>query len=64
VTVAEDQYEDIINSPSAWLIAEDDGAAENSMDRELKTTNSARQIKALVEQVKGHRSFPKNMIVD
>ncbi|KAL4268439.1 RAD50-interacting protein 1 [Pleurotus pulmonarius] len=46
----EQQYNEIISSPDAWQIA-DDGADDKSRHIDLKTTNSARQLKALVEQV-------------
>ena len=52
--VVEDQFDDIINVPTAWLIADDE---TDAVDQDLKTTNSARQVKSLVEQVKG-RSYP------
>lgn len=52
-TVAEDQYNEIIGAPDAWLIADDDGNEDRSIDPELRPTNSARRIKALVEQVTG-----------
>lgn len=49
---AMDQYVEIISSQDAWLIADDSGdAEETTIDRELKPTNSARRVKALVEQV-------------
>ena len=51
-----DQYFDIISASDAWLIADDDGEEERSSrtaDHELRPTNSARRIKALVEQVTG-----------
>lgn len=53
--VATDQYMEIISSQDAWLIAEDSTEAEEEspIDRELKPTNSARRVKALVEQVTG-----------
>ena len=54
--VAMDQYFEIISSPDAWLIADDDGEDETDTrpaDRELRPTNSARRVKALVEQVTG-----------
>ncbi|KAF9821810.1 hypothetical protein IEO21_00240 [Rhodonia placenta] len=48
-----DQYMNIISAPDAWLIANDYGADEDDVvsDPELKPTNSARRVKALVEQV-------------
>lgn len=53
--VAIDQYMNIISAPDAWLIANDYGADEDDVvsDPELKPTNSARRVKALVEQVTG-----------
>ncbi|OBZ79146.1 RAD50-interacting protein 1, partial [Grifola frondosa] len=50
--VAMDQYMDVISAPDAWHIAndgEDDDATV--IDRDLRPTNSARRVKALVEQV-------------
>ncbi|KAJ7596730.1 TIP-1 family-domain-containing protein [Mycena floridula] len=47
----EDQYQEIISSPDAWQLADDDPTADASTSRDLKTTNSARRVKALVEQV-------------
>ncbi|KAG9223134.1 hypothetical protein CCMSSC00406_0000177 [Pleurotus cornucopiae] len=46
----EQQYNEIISSSDAWQIA-DDGEDDKSRHYDLKTTNSARQLKALVEQV-------------
>ncbi|KAG2156521.1 RINT-1 family protein [Suillus bovinus] len=57
---AEDQYHEIISSPDAWIIVDDDSndTEEHKLSRsELKATNSARRIKALVEQVTD-RYFP------
>lgn len=51
-----DQYLDIISASDAWLIAdEDDDAGHDPLvaERELRPTNSARRVKALVEQVTG-----------
>ncbi|KAH7927393.1 hypothetical protein BV22DRAFT_1085155 [Leucogyrophana mollusca] len=53
---AEDQYHEIISAPDAWLIADDEGndSDEHPNSRgtgDLRATNSARRIKALVEQV-------------
>ena len=55
LVVAMDQYMEIITSQDAWLIADDSGEGdeETTIDRDLKPTNSARQVKALVEQVTG-----------
>ena len=55
LVVALDQYMQIISAQDAWLIADDseDADEESSIDRELKPTNSARRVKALVEQVTG-----------
>lgn len=50
--VAEDQYNEIISAPDAWLVA-DEAGEDVSSDHELRPTNSARRIKALVEQVTG-----------
>ena len=53
--VAEDQYHEIISAPDAWLVADEAGEDTNS-ECELRSTNSARRIKALVEQVTGRFS--------
>ncbi|KZT06301.1 uncharacterized protein LAESUDRAFT_653786 [Laetiporus sulphureus 93-53] len=48
-----DQYIEIISASDAWLIADDEGDTEDAIvtDRDLRPTNSARRVKALVEQV-------------
>lgn len=52
--VAMDQYIEIISAADAWLIADETVEDEEGVvDRELKPTNSARRVKALVEQVTG-----------
>ncbi|KAI0757326.1 RINT-1 family protein [Daedaleopsis nitida] len=51
---AMDQYFEIISTPDAWLIADDDGEDNGDArptDRDLRPTNSARRAQALVEQV-------------
>ncbi|KAG1754984.1 RINT-1 family protein [Suillus paluster] len=53
---AEDQYHEIISASDAWVIVDDDSndSDEYKLSRsvpELKATNSARRIKALIEQV-------------
>ena len=50
--VAEDQYQEIISAPDAWLVA-DEASEDTNSGLELRSTNSARRIKALVEQVTG-----------
>lgn len=54
--VAEDQYHEIISAVDAWHIAEEEGEGneEASHLRELRSTNSARRLKALVEQITGN----------
>ncbi|KAF5374888.1 hypothetical protein D9758_000035 [Tetrapyrgos nigripes] len=47
---AEGQYHDIISSSDAWKVS-DDGPDDDSSTSELKSTNSARRIKELTEQV-------------
>ena len=51
---------EIISTQDAWLIADDSAEAqeETTIDRDLKPTNSARRVKALVEQVTGKFDFP------
>ncbi|KAG9103847.1 hypothetical protein FRC06_007525 [Ceratobasidium sp. 370] len=46
----EHQYNEIIISPDAFAFTNDDGE-ENQSQSEIKATNSARRIKALLEQV-------------
>ncbi|KAJ6574637.1 TIP-1 family-domain-containing protein [Mycena capillaripes] len=48
---AESQYHEIIGAVDAWQIAEDEGGEESGHLRELRSTSSARRLKALVEQV-------------
>jgi len=54
ILVVEDQYNDIISAPDAWLVSED---GEDGLDsRGLRPTNSARKIKSLIEQVTGSKT--------
>ncbi|KAF9015481.1 TIP-1 family-domain-containing protein [Cyathus striatus] len=46
----EDQYNDIINASDAWMVADDEADSESRF-QSLKTTNSARRIKTLIEQI-------------
>ncbi|KAF9065415.1 TIP-1 family-domain-containing protein [Rhodocollybia butyracea] len=48
---AENQYHEIITGSDAWQIADDESEEESVGGLDLKTTNSARRVKALVEQV-------------
>ncbi|KAJ7923065.1 TIP-1 family-domain-containing protein [Mycena leptocephala] len=48
---AEGQYHEIIGAVDAWHIAEDEGGEESGHLRDLRSTSSARRLKALVEQV-------------
>ena len=50
-TVVDDQYNEIISSGDAWLVAEEVNG-DNAL-HDLKPTNSSRRIKSLVEQVTG-----------
>ena len=50
-TVVDDQYNEIISSGDAWLVAEEINGDDALHD--LKPTNSSRRIKSLVEQVTG-----------
>ncbi|RXW23851.1 hypothetical protein EST38_g1999 [Candolleomyces aberdarensis] len=45
----EDQYHEIISSPDAWFVADED--EEEIVARDVRATNSARRIRALVNQV-------------
>lgn len=51
----EEQYHDIVTASDAWTIAQDEKHDDENRPAqiELKPTNSARRIKALVEQVTG-----------
>ena len=52
----ERKYFETISSQDALLFADEDGEDETETrpaDRELRPTNSARRVKALVEQVTG-----------
>jgi len=57
LTVAEDQYHEIISAPDAWVIVDDSNDSDEYKHSrsvvEIKATNSSRRIKALVEQVTG-----------
>ncbi|KAF8213543.1 TIP-1 family-domain-containing protein [Mycena galopus ATCC 62051] len=48
---AEDQYHQIISAVDAWQIAKEEDGEEAGHLRELRSTTSARRLKALVEQV-------------
>lgn len=50
-TVVEDQYDEIISSGDAWLVAEEVNGDDALHD--LKPTNSSRRVKSLIEQVTG-----------
>ncbi|TFK76768.1 hypothetical protein BDN72DRAFT_806866 [Pluteus cervinus] len=47
----EDQYLELISSADAWLIMDDNGDHEEASHSSTKVTNSARRLKALIEQV-------------
>ncbi|KAF7367286.1 hypothetical protein MSAN_00790600 [Mycena sanguinolenta] len=53
---AENQYHEIISAIDAWQIAAEEGGEEAGHLRELRSTTSARRLKALVEQVTDHYS--------
>ncbi|KAG6331170.1 hypothetical protein ID866_7919 [Astraeus odoratus] len=52
---ADDQYHEIISASDAWIIADDDLSNHEGHHRlhesDVKATNSARRVKALVEQI-------------
>ncbi|KAI6045100.1 RINT-1 family protein [Pisolithus marmoratus] len=51
---ADDQYHEIISATDAWVIVDDHSAAgefTRSDEGDIKATNSARRVKALVEQI-------------
>ncbi|KAL5535279.1 hypothetical protein ACEPAF_3373 [Sanghuangporus sanghuang] len=55
---AEDQFNDIITSPDTWHIS-DDTAAESD-ESEVRPTNSARRVKALIERITDrYRTLPR-----
>ncbi|KAJ7169459.1 TIP-1 family-domain-containing protein [Mycena filopes] len=47
----EGQYHEIISAVDAWHIADDEEGEESGHMRDLRSTSSARRLKALVEQV-------------
>ena len=47
---ADEQYHDIIGSPDAWVIVDDDDGMDS---QDYKPTISARRLKALFEQITG-----------
>ena len=53
--VVEDQYHDILSASDAWAIAEE--GEEEIVARDVKATNSARRVRALVDQVTGPSSI-------
>lgn len=53
ITVAEDQYNEIISSPDAWQVTDDGEEGISDADLDVKPTNSARRVKALIEQITG-----------
>ena len=50
--VAEDQYHDIISASDAWHLS-DDVDEETINEKDVRSTNSARRVKALIEQITG-----------
>ncbi|KAJ7785875.1 TIP-1 family-domain-containing protein [Mycena metata] len=48
---SEGQYNEIISAVDAWHIAEDEDGEESGHMQDLRSTSSARRLKALVEQV-------------
>lgn len=61
--VAEEQYNDIISAPDAWHLSDDtDDEALNEKD--VRPSNSARRVKALIEQITGtHAIIPSKSII-
>lgn len=51
-SVAEDQYNDIISASDAWHLS-DDADEETINEKDVRSTNSARRVKALIEQITG-----------
>ncbi|GJJ09548.1 hypothetical protein Clacol_003771 [Clathrus columnatus] len=56
-----DQYNEIISEPTAWKVVDSDHTSiDNEVQTELKPTNSARRLAALVEQVtERYRPLPR-----
>lgn len=52
-TVTDDQCNEIIHSSTAWQVSDDGHDDEALNQNELKSTNSARRIKVLLEQITG-----------
>ena len=52
--VVEGQYQEVIGASDAWVIA-DEGEEEQIVARDVKATNSARRIRALVNQITGKK---------
>jgi len=53
-SVAEGQLHEIISSSDAWTISDEASDADGGLaEDDLKPTTSARQVKALIEQVTG-----------
>ena len=50
---------EIISSSDAWLVADDTTDDAIVAERDIRPTNSARRVKALVEQITGRRVFPQ-----
>lgn len=58
ITVADDGYLEIISASDAWAITDDSHREDGtSYESDIKATNSARRVKALVEQITGMRFF-------
>jgi hypothetical protein len=51
MTVTEERYDEITSANNAWTISDIADGSGDDTDSDTRTTNSARQIKALVEQV-------------
>ena len=65
LTVADSVYNEIIGSPDAWQLVDDDcDKGHARIDEDLKPTTSARRIKALVEQVTGMYEFRNHILPD
>ena len=56
LSVALDQYYASLTSGDPWRMADDQGN-ESSQEQDLKPTNSARRVKALIEQVTGQENL-------
>lgn len=58
-SVADNQYNEIINAPDAWSISDD--VESHNLSRDVKPTVSSRRMKAIIEQVTGLYRPPSSL---